>query len=313
MHQRGTNLNMRPIANSNRAHPITHGAASRYVIISPVRDEEQFIVRTIESVIAQTIRPVEWIIVDDGSHDATASIIDEAAKQYPWITAVHHADRGQRVPGTGVMEAFYEGFRRLKSPDWEFVVKLDGDVGLEPDYFQQCLDRLYQNPQLGICGGRMYTIRNRILHEESHPDFHVRGPIKLYRRKCFEAIGGLIVAPGWDTVDEVQANRLGWLTKTFTDLRVVHHRPTGAVQGAWQDGVKLGKCAYVSCYHPAFMMMKCVKRIFQKPYVIGAIAHAYGFISSYLKRLNRVEDPEYIRYIRNQQIRRLLFRKSIWK
>ena len=130
-----------------------HG--SRYVIVSPVRDEEQYIEKTIRSVIAQTIQPSEWIIVNDGSHDNTARIIDAFAKEYPWIKVVHRTDRGLRVPGTGVMEAFYDGYQSLEFAGWDFVLKLDGDVGLEPDYFERCFERFNQDPKLGICGGVM--------------------------------------------------------------------------------------------------------------------------------------------------------------
>jgi biofilm PGA synthesis N-glycosyltransferase PgaC len=286
---------------------------TKYVIVSPVRDEERYIEQTISSVVRQTVRPAEWIIVNDGSRDRTGEIIDRSAKDCSWIHIVHRADRGQRVPGAGVMEAFYDGFHQLQSADWEFIVKLDGDVGLEPDYFERCLERFEEDPKLGMCGGMMYCIKNGVLKIESHPMFHVRGPIKLYRRSCWDAIGGLIKAAGWDTVDEVQANRLGWRTRSFADLKVIHRRPTGAEQGAWRDGVKMGRAAYISGYHPVFLAAKCVKRLFQKPYLVVALAHGYGFVTGYLKRIPRAGDPALIRYIRDQQIRRLFFRESIWK
>lgn len=286
---------------------------SKYVIVSPVRDEEQYIEQTIRSVIGQTIQPAEWVIVDDGSRDRTGRIIDDCAAEYPWIKAVHRTDRGLRVPGTGVMEAFYDGYQSLGSVDWEFIVKLDGDVGLEPDYFERCFEHFNQDPKLGICGGMMYCLENGKFRLESNPVFHVRGPIKLYRRTCWEAIGGLIKAPGWDTVDEVQANRLGWRTRSVSDLKVIHLRPTGAAQGTWRDGVKMGRAAYISGYHPVFMMAKCMKRLFQKPYVVAAIAHGYGFVTGYFKRIPRVKDQALIRYLRDQQIRRLFFLESIWK
>jgi biofilm PGA synthesis N-glycosyltransferase PgaC len=285
----------------------------QYVIVSPVRDEEEYIEKTLLSVTRQTDRPAEWIIVDDGSTDRTPEILSGYEQLYPWLRIVRRKDRGSRVPGTGVMQAFYEGFHQLTAVDWEFLVKLDGDVGLEPDYFQRCFERFRDDPRLGICGGSMYCMQDGEWKRETHPDFHVRGPIKLYRRGCWDAIGGLITAPGWDTVDEVQANRLGWRTQTFTDLKVIHHRPTGAVQGAWRDGVKMGRAAYVSQYHPLFMAAKCMKRLLRKPYVYGAAAHAYGYVTGYLRRLPRVEDRAYRSYIRTQQLRRLGFLKSIWK
>jgi len=285
----------------------------QYVIVSPVRDEEEYIEQTIVGVIQQTIRPTEWIIVDDGSCDHTGEIIDAYAKKHNWIRTVHRPDRGKRVPGAGVMEAFYDGYNRLESEDWDFIVKLDGDVALPSNYFEQCFSRFNIDPKLGMCGGRMYCLKDGELKPEPHPAFHVRGPIKLYRRECWEAIGGLTRAPGWDTVDEVQANRFGWVTRTFDDIKVLHQRPTGAVQGVWRDGVKMGRAAYICGYHPLFMMVKCAKRIFSKPYVMSALAHGYGFMSGYFKKIPRVEDQALIRYLRNQQIRRLFFLESIWK
>ena len=286
---------------------------TRYVIVTPVRDEEQYIAETIRSVVGQTIQPAEWIIVDDGSRDGTGRIIDECARQYPWIKALHRSDRGQRVPGTGVMEAFYQGYGSLESTDWEFIVKLDADVGLSPDYFEQCFERFATDEKLGMCGGMMYCIKNGELHRETHPLSHVRGPIKLYRRACWDAIGGLVKSPGWDTVDEVQANRLGWRTRTFPEIKVIHYRPTGAAQGIWRNGVKNGRADYVSGYHPVFMFAKCVRRLFKKPYVINALANGYGFITGYTKRIPRGGDHNLVRYIRSQQVRRLLCMKSMWR
>jgi poly-beta-1,6-N-acetyl-D-glucosamine synthase len=285
----------------------------KYVIVSPVRDEEQYLSQTIRSVMGQSIRPSEWVIVDDGSHDGTGRIIEEYAAKLPWIRAVHRADRGQRVPGTGVMEAFYTGYERLHCTDWEFIVKLDGDVGLEADYFERCFEHFMEDPKLGICGGTMYCPKNGTLKIESSPGYHVRGPIKLYRRSCWDAIGGLLKTTGWDSLDEFQANRLGWRTRSFSELKVIHYRPTGAVQGAWRDGVKMGRASYIAGYHPVFMIAKCIKRVGQRPFLIVAMAHAYGFLTGYLKRISQVNDQELIRYIRGQQIRRLLLLDSIWK
>lgn len=292
----------------------THQDPTRkYVIVSPVRDEEQFIAETFQSVIRQTVRPANWIIVDDGSNDETGRIIDEFAKRYPWIVALHRADRGRRLAGTGVMEAFSFGYERLQCQDWEFIVKLDGDVGLEPEYFEICFQRLSEDLRLGICGGVMYCEENGQLKLDVQPMFHVRGAIKLYRRSCWVDIGGLIKSPGWDTVDELHANMLGWRTRSFSDLKVIHHRPSGAAAGAWGDSVKNGRADYVSGYHPLFLVVKCLKRLFQKPYVLKSLAHSYGYLSGYARRIPRVGNKELIRYIRTQQMRRLFFAKAPWE
>lgn len=285
----------------------------KYIIISPVRDEEEHIEKTILSVVGQAVQPVEWILVNDGSKDRTGEILERFAREYPWIRVVHRKDRGQRVPGTGVVETFYDGYDRVESRDWEFIVKLDGDVDLPPDYFARCFQRFDADPKLGMFGGMMYCLKNGVMQSEAQPLFHVRGPIKLYKRACWEAIGGLMKAPGWDTIDEVQANRLGWRTQTDPNLRVLHQRPTGAVQGVWRDGVKMGRAAYICGYHPIFMAAKCVKRAFMKPFLICALAHGYGYMSGYWKRIARVKDSGFIDYLRDQQLRRLLHLESIWK
>jgi biofilm PGA synthesis N-glycosyltransferase PgaC len=282
----------------------------QYVIISPVRDEERYIAKTLESVIAQTIRPAEWIVVNDGSRDQTGRILEAYADKYPWIVAVHRADRGRRVAGSGVMEAFYAGYENIRSGGWEFIVKLDGDVGLEPDYFERCFKRFSEDVTLGICGGVMYCEENGKLTLDEQPLHHVRGAIKLYSRACWVAIGGLIRSAGWDTVDEAHAAMLGFRARSFPDLTVIHYRPTGAVAGAWQDNVKNGRADYVSGYHPVFVAAKCFRRLFQKPYAVKAIAHAYGYLSSYVKRAPKVENPELIRYVRSKQLKRLLFMRE---
>src|SRR5208282_580158 len=225
----------------------------RYVIITPVRDEEQYIGETINSVCSQTVRPTEWIIVNDGSSDHTGEIVEGYASEHPWIRVVHRENRGFRKSGGGVMEAFYEGYKTLQCKEWDFLVKLDADLTFAPDYFEKCFEYFRRDPELGIGGGE---IRHQIegeLKAEKNPRFHVRGATKIYRRPCWEAIGGLWAASGWDTIDEVKANMKGWKTYTFTDLGLVHHRFTGSEEGFVRDRVKHGVACYVSGYHPLFV------------------------------------------------------------
>jgi biofilm PGA synthesis N-glycosyltransferase PgaC len=285
----------------------------QYVIISPVRDEAIYIEKTLKSVVSQTIKPFEWVIVNDGSSDGTGEIIDRYASQYHWIKTVHRNNRGFRKSGGGVIEAFYEGFARVEQVEWDFIVKLDGDLSFEADYFEKCLKQFQENPRLGICGGVIYCNIQGKLELERNPMFHVRGATKIYRRRCWDAIEGLIEAPGWDTVDEVKANMLGWETKTFLEIKAIQLKPTGAGDGTWRSLVKDGVANYVSGYHPLFMLFKCIKRTFQKPYIVGSLGHFYGFISGYAKKSPRVKDEVFINYIRKQQIRRLTLRQSIWK
>jgi poly-beta-1,6-N-acetyl-D-glucosamine synthase len=289
------------------------GKTVKYVVVTPVRDEARNIRATIDCVANQTIRPAEWVIVDDGSTDGTSEIIDNAAKEHGWIVALHKPDRGYRKNGSGVMEAFYYGYQSLKTVDWGYIVKLDGDVGLQRDYFEQCFMKFREDPRLGMAGGIMYIDKGGTTEIETQPMFHVRGPIKTYRRDCWNAIGGLIKAPGWDTVDELKANMLGWQTRSFADLLVLHRRPTGDADGGWRNSVKDGIADYVVGYHPLFTLAKCLKRVFQPPILVGSGGLLYGFLGSYLKRVPRVDDPDLVKYVRGQQIRRMLLMESIWK
>jgi glycosyltransferase involved in cell wall biosynthesis len=263
--------------------------------------------------LAQTIRPVEWIIVNDGSTDSTAAIIDEYAAQHSWIRPVHRLNRGFRKAGGGVVEAFNEGYRILAPDDWQFIVKMDGDLTFEPDYFEKCFAHFQRDSRLGIGGGVICYIENDAKRFEFSPEFHVRGATKIYRRDCWEAIGGFWPAPGWDTMDEVKANMLGWGTRSFPDLHLLHHRYTGTADGIWAGMVKNGRANYVCGYHPLFMLAKCFLRLPKRPYVIGSVGLLYGFLSGYLKQIPQVDDVKTIGFLRRQQLGRLWGRETIWR
>jgi poly-beta-1,6-N-acetyl-D-glucosamine synthase len=285
----------------------------RYVVITPVRDEEKYVAATIAAVRAQTVLPEEWVIVDDGSTDQTGKIIDEQAAATPWIRVVHRSNRGFRKSGAGVVEAFYDGFRRLRSEDWDFVVKLDGDLTFSRDYFEKCFAHFGEQPRLGIGGGEIYHDFGGEIRLEVNPRFHVRGATKIYRRACWEAVGGLLAVPGWDTVDEVKANMLGWQTRSFPELRLDHHRLTGSADGFLRDQVKHGTACYVCGYHPLFVAASCLRRLTRKPYIIGSAGVFYGFLKGYFSGSPRVKDIRMISYVRTQQLRRLGGLETIWK
>ncbi len=285
-----------------------------YCIVTPVRNEEEFLQDTVDCVTAQTIQPRRWIIVDDGSNDDTGNIADKAARHHDWISVVHRSDRGERRAGGGVMEAFSDGLKLLNEERWHYLVKLDGDVTFERDYFERCFDRFTADTRLGIGGGLICTLANGVLNPESKldPAFHVRGATKIYKLECWQAIGGLIQATGWDTVDELKANMMGWTTRTFCDLRVVHHRPAGRAYGIWANWIKNGRANYVAGYHPLFMLLKCISRVRQRPLGVASLGLAVGFWGAYLKGLPQIDDIEVIRYLRREQMKRVLLRRSLW-
>lgn len=287
---------------------------SRYVVITPVRDEAEYIGKTINSMAGQSILPAKWVIVDDGSSDATPQLIAAAAQIHRWIIPVYRADRGFRKSGGGVIEAFYDGYSVIGDKDFDFLIKLDGDLSFDSAYFEKCFDHFSSEPDLGIGGGMVCKLEDGSLEEESigDPPFHVRGATKIYRRQCWEIINPLVTAPGWDTIDEVKANLHGWTTRTFRDLKLHQHKSTGSADGTWRNWFKNGLANYVTGYHPVFMMAKCVKRACRHPRSYQWIALWAGFCSGYLRTTPQVEDVRVIRYLRQQQIRRLSGRSGIY-
>jgi poly-beta-1,6-N-acetyl-D-glucosamine synthase len=287
---------------------------AKYVVITPVRDEVQHMEKTIRSVTSQTVPPSRWFIVDDGSTDGTSELLDTHAAQVSWINVIHRKNRGFRAAGGGVIDAFYAGYSMLKDDRWDFIAKLDGDLSFAPDYFEQCFKIFGAETQLGIGGGTICQIENGQLRVDSvgDPPFHVRGATKIYRRVCWEKISPLVRAPGWDTIDEVKANQHGWTTRTFAELILVQHKPTGGADGNWRNWFKNGRANYITGYHPLFMAAKCLKRTMRKPIFLGSIALLTGYCSGYLKRIPQIPEKDTIRYLRAQQIQRLLSRPSIY-
>jgi hypothetical protein len=187
-------------------------------------------------------------------------------------------------------------------------------LSFAPDYFEKCFQRFEAEPRLGIGGGTVYRAEDGRLSVDSpgDPPFHVRGATKIYRRACWDAIAPLAKAPGWDTIDEIKANRHGWSTRTFAELSVIQHKPTGAADGTWRNWVKNGRANYMTGYHPIFMLAKSLKRSVRSPILLGSIGLLFGYCSGYMGRVPRAADNDTICYLRRQQVRRLLRRPSIY-
>jgi biofilm PGA synthesis N-glycosyltransferase PgaC len=284
-----------------------------YIIITPVRDEEKLIENTVLCLINQTIKPSEWIIVNDGSTDRTGAIIDHYAEKLPWIRTVHRRNRGFRKSGGGVIEAFYDGYSEISADDWDFIVKLDGDLIFGVRYFERCFAEFLKDPNLGIGGGTVFNLVDGSVVSESNPAFHVRGATKIYRRAFWENSGGLLTAPGWDTIDEIKANMLNWRTRTFPHVHIFQQKVTGSADGIWKNAFKNGKGSYASGYHPLYMILKCIKRFLNAPYGLESLGLMAGFLCGHLRKLPRIQEKELIAYLRQQQLKRLKRQESIWK
>lgn len=285
----------------------------QYAVITPARNEELNIEKTIRSMINQQFLPSEWIIVDDGSVDKTADIVKCYTQKYAWIKYLYRTNRGYRKAGGGVIDAFYDGYNSLSS-QWDFLIKLDADLEFDKFYFQECFAHFHGDSRLGIGGGKIYhNVNGTLISNEKNPKFHVRGATKIYRKQCWEDIEGLIKAPGWDTIDEVKANMHGWSTRTFDDLPLTHGRYTGAADGTWKNWKKNGRANYICGYHPLFMAFKCLKRIFEKPYLLVSAGLFTGYVEGYVKKIPQINEPDLIKYLRKQQLNKILFKPTIWK
>lgn len=277
----------------------------KYTVITPVRNEAEFIEKTINSMIQQTVKATEWVIVNDGSTDETAEIVAKYAAEHPWLKLVSRADRGIRQRGKGVVETFYTGYAALTQQDYDVIVKLDGDLSFEPTYFESLLGEFESNPKLGVTGGGVYERldgKNWVLDGSTD---HVRGPTKVYRRACFDAIGGLVPALGWDGVDEWKALTLGWEVRSFPELKVYHYRVTGAATGSLKSRMEQGYGAYYMGYHPLFIVARGLLYMSLRPYIIGGIVLIIAYFMAWLRRQEQLPDPATIRYVRQTQLRKL--------
>ncbi|MFK7943589.1 MAG: glycosyltransferase family 2 protein [Paracoccaceae bacterium] len=184
----------------------------RYCLISPCRNEQDFMCRTLDSVIAQSARPALWILVDDGSTDATPRILAEYAAQHDWIRVITKPDRGHRAVGPGVIEAFYFGLDQIKTDEFDAICKLDLDLDLPPQYFQLLIARMKANPRIGSCSGKpYYRGKDGSLHSERAGDEMSAGMTKFYRVSCFRETGGFVREVMWDGIDCHKARQRGWM------------------------------------------------------------------------------------------------------
>jgi glycosyltransferase involved in cell wall biosynthesis len=203
----------------------------RYLIISPCRNEAAYMRRTLDSVVAQTVTPALWVIVDDGSTDETPDILAEYAAEHDWIRVVSKPDRGHRAVGPGVIEAFYFGLDTVED-DYPYLCKLDLDLDLPVGYFEGLMTRMEADPRIGTCSGKPYIRRGEELISERRGDEMSAGMTKFYRRACFDAIGGFVREVMWDAIDCHKARQMGWRAISWDDpeLRFEHLRPMGSSQ-----------------------------------------------------------------------------------
>jgi glycosyltransferase involved in cell wall biosynthesis len=255
------------------------------------------------------VLPTKWVIVDDGSSDATPQILQEYAAKHPWIEIVKRADRGRRAVGPGVIEAFYAGYSTIAPSDFDFLCKLDLDLRLPPKYFEVLMHRMNENPRIATCSGKSYVQAGDELVDENHGDETSLGMTKFYRVSCFEAIGGFVREVMWDGIDCHRCRMKGWIACSWNDpdLRFVHLRPMGSSQTSIYTGrMRHGYGQYFMGTGWLYMLASAVSRVLEKPYVLGSLAMFWGWLRSALRADPRYEDLEFRRFLRAYQWNALL-------
>ena len=286
---------------------------SRYLLISPCRDEADFMRQTLDTVIGQSVLPAQWVIVDDGSTDATPEILAEYAAKHPWIKVVTRKDRGRRAVGPGVIEAFYAGYESVNPDEYDYLCKLDLDLRLPPRYFEILMQRMTAEPLIATCSGKAYIEQDGQLVYERHGDETSLGMTKFYRVSSFKQIGGFVREVMWDGIDCHCCRMHGWMACSWDerDLRFIHLRPMGSSQQSIYTGRKRhGYGQYFMGTGFLYILASAVSRLNERPYVLGSMAVLWGWISSALQGKPRYENPEFRRFLRRYQMRSLLVGKQ---
>lgn len=280
---------------------------SSYILITAARNEEAFIEKTIQSVIAQTILPLKWIIVSDGSTDRTDEIVNQYEKIYNIIKLIHVYSDDKRNFSSKV-HAFNIGLKEIKNLDYEFIGNLDADVSFKSDYYEKVIEKFHQNKKLGIAGGIRYDYYNGQYIKLTSNPWNVCGAVQMFRRQCFDDIGGLIPLSrgGEDAVAEIKAGMSGWIVMSFPDIEILHHRTTGTANRSLSASrFNKGIVNYTIGYHPLFEIIRCIYLAGKRPFLIGSCFELIGYFAAVLKRQNREVPIDFVNYLRTFQINRL--------
>jgi biofilm PGA synthesis N-glycosyltransferase PgaC len=285
-----------------------------YALMTAAYNEATHIEKTIQSVLAQRVRPQRWVIVSDGSTDGTDEIVRSYAQQHDFIRFM----RMSRPPGHSFrtkVVALQAGQKHLFEVPFEFIGNLDADITVGPTYFEDLIERFCHNPKLGLAGGFVCEeVRGEFRDRTSNRTHSVAHAAQLARRECYEAIGGYQVLEygGEDWHAQVSANLKGWETEAFPDLPIYHHRHTGAGTNLLRSSFRLGKLDYSFGSDPLFEVIKCALRVPSNPIVLGGVLRLLGFAWLSLRREKRPVSPEFMSFLRAQQKARIagMFRRK---
>ncbi len=280
-----------------------------YILITSAYNEQDCLPSTIEAVLGQSVVPKEWVIVSDGSTDRTDAIIEEYAAQHPIIRHLRIEKENRKAGFASKVHAINTAARYISESSYDFLGNLDADITFESsDYFRKLMDRFQADPKIGISGGSVFELSNGEFRERAfNNDDSVAGAVQFFRRKCFEEIEGLqpIDVGGEDWIAEICARAKGWNVITASELIVYHHKKGNDVRGGVREGIRQGKMDYLVGSHPMFEVLKCARRITEKPYLIKATIRGTMFFLLAITGRERFVTKEIMDQLRKEQVSRM--------
>jgi glycosyltransferase involved in cell wall biosynthesis len=281
-----------------------------YGLVTAFRNEMNWLTDLVRSIESQSIKPAAWVLVDDGSTDDSLDHARNLTRHIPFVESVALVDTGTRNFASQVY-AQLAGVERLAARMPAYLGFLDADILVPPDYYETMLERFRSDPRLGIAGGHLLDQIGGSLVDTragSH-DYHVPGGIQLFRSECYQQAGGYIPIEGGgqDVVVETTAMMNGWTVRAFPSPDAIHLRPFGSSSArALSRHVAWGRKFYTIGYHPLYFAASTVRRVSEPPYLLSAGAKMVGYIGAFVRRKPRAVSPEVMKYLRRQQVRRLL-------
>jgi biofilm PGA synthesis N-glycosyltransferase PgaC len=279
-----------------------------YVLITAARNEGAMIQATIDSVVAQTVRPIRWVIVDDGSTDRTAAIVSESAKPHPWIELVQRPPRVNRS-FAGKVHSVNAGLERVAGLEFEVFGNLDADVSFEPGYMEFLMQKFADDPRLGVGGTPFLEAGGYDSTRDSFEgENYVAGPCQLFRYRCFQEIGGYVPNPagGVDWIAVMTARMIGWKVRAFPEKRFHHHRSMGTAERPKVAALfSYGQKDYYLGGSPLWQLFRGAYRMTRPPVLLGGGALLAGYFWAALRRVERPVTPQLMRFHRREQMKKL--------
>ncbi len=280
---------------------------NRYILITSARNEDNFIEKTIKSILSQSILPLKWIIVNDHSEDKTEEIITKYSKEHPFITLINFEEYTSRNFASKVF-AIRKAYERVKNLDFDFIGILDADITFDNNYYESIIAEFHKNPKLGIAGGGFFDVYDGKKIKIPYSPYIVRGAVQLFRKECFENINGFLPLEwgGEDSIACATARMKGWEIQTFEQYSVMHNRKTGSVgENLLQINYHLGKRDYHRGLIVIAQLYKSLSRLWEKPFLLGSLCQIAGYWSCKLKKEKLILDDEIVNYIKQEQMKRI--------